>query len=50
LDYRFLVIDNKNKVVKLVRDIDLFDNAAPSYMSGTMLNTSILRVGEEVSF
>lgn len=44
----FNLSSNKNKVVKLVKDIDLFDNAAPSYMSGTISNTSILRVGEEV--
>ena len=44
----FNLSTNKNKVVKLVKDIDLFDNAAPSYMSGTISNTSILRVGEEV--
>ena len=39
---------NKNKVVKLVKGIDLLGNAAPSYMSGSVPNTSILREGEEV--
>tara|TARA_R110001592_G_scaffold76099_2_gene229965 strand:- start:5291 stop:8341 length:3051 start_codon:yes stop_codon:yes gene_type:complete len=37
---------NKNKVVALINDADLFDDASPSYFSHD--RTHVLRVGEEV--
>lgn len=42
----FNISANKNKVVALINDADLFDDATPSYFSHDI--SHILRVGEEV--
>ncbi|WP_158838817.1 SusC/RagA family TonB-linked outer membrane protein [Polaribacter sp. L3A8] len=45
----FNLAANKNKVVALVKDADVFNNGAPSYLSSSgTTRTNILRVGEEV--
>ncbi|GAK91366.1 TonB-dependent receptor [Nonlabens ulvanivorans] len=42
----FNISFNKNKVVALINDADVFDDGTPSYFSHDQ--STILRVGEEV--